>query len=202
MHFAVLWMRSSQKKGRDFELEYWRVIVRAASSNSDDLAASSWADTLLRYHIPCHYALQLIDGVVRDLTQSRYQIFDDLATYCYIVATTVGLMSMYIVGFKSQKEIPYAIQQGVALQMTNNLREVGEDYRNSRLYPPREEFAFYGIRKQDIFVGRIIDNWRQFMKFRIGRTRQPYTELWAFVNMLEWEGQVAAGAASTLYSGI
>ncbi len=190
------------KKDRDFELNYWRNIVQTASSLTDDLVAAAWADTLTRYHIPRHYALQLIDGVARDLSQSRYQTFDDLATYCYGVASTVGLMSMYIVGFKSHEAVPYAIKLGVALQMTNILRDVGEDYRNGRLYLPREELAFYGISEADIAESRMTDSWRQFMKFQIDRTRQLYKDSWQGVKMLEREGQLAIGAASTLYCGI
>jgi phytoene synthase len=190
------------KKDRDFELNYWREIVQTASSPTDDLVAAAWADTLTRYHIPRHYALQLIDGVARDLSQTRYQTFDDLATYCYGVASTVGLMSMYIVGFKSLEAIPYAIKLGVALQMTNILRDVGEDYRNGRLYLPREELVFYGIQESDIAKGRVTDNWRQFMKFQIDRTRELYKDSWEGVKMLEREGQLAIGAASTFYSGI
>ena len=190
------------KKDRDFELDYWRNIVQTASSSTDDLVAAAWADTLTRYHIPRHYALQLIDGVARDLSQTRDQTFDDLATYCYGVASTVGLMSMYIVGFKSHDAVKYAIKLGVALQMTNILRDVGEDYRNGRLYLPREELIQYGIREQDIAEGRVTDNWRQFMRFQIDRTRTLYKESWAGVKMLEREGQLAIGAASTFYSGI
>ena len=190
------------KKDRDFELDYWRNIVQTASSSTDDLVAAAWADTLTRYHIPRHYALQLIDGVARDLSQTRYQTFDDLATYCYGVASTVGLMSMYIVGFKGHDAVKYAIKLGVALQMTNILRDVGEDYRNGRLYLPREELIQYGIREQDIAEGRVTENWRQFMRFQIERTRHLYKESWAGVKMLEREGQLAIGAASTFYSGI
>jgi phytoene synthase len=186
----------------DARLDYWREMVEHASFLHNDLVATAWADTLTRYHIPRHYALQLIDGVNRDLTQSRYQTFEELATYCYGVASTVGLMSMYIIGFKSNEAIPYAIKLGVALQMTNILRDVGEDYRNGRLYLPREELAFYGIREQDIAEGRINDNWRQFMKFQIERTRHLYAESWAGVKLLEREGQLAIGAASVFYQGI
>ncbi len=197
------------KKDRDFELDYWRNVVETASSNlhpaqsyADNMVASAWADTLVRYHIPRHYALQLIDGVARDLSQTRYQTFDDLATYCYGVASTVGLMSMYIVGFKSDEAVPYAIKLGVALQMTNILRDVGEDYRNGRLYLPREELITYGIREEDIAAARLTDNWRQFMRFQIERTRQLYAESWVGVKLLEREGQLAIGAASVFYQGI
>jgi phytoene synthase len=190
------------KKDRDFELNYWRDVVQTASSSTGDMVATAWADTLVRYHIPRHYALQLIDGVARDLSQMRYQTFGDLATYCYGVASTVGLMSMYIIGFKSHEAVPYAIKLGVALQMTNILRDVGEDYRNGRLYLPREELVFHGISEADIADGLVTDNWRQFMKFQIDRTRQLYKDSWDGVKMLEREGQLAIGAASTLYSGI
>jgi phytoene synthase len=177
-------------------------MVENASFAQDDLVAAAWADTLARYHIPRHYALQLIDGVARDLFQVRYQTFDELATYCYGVASTVGLMSMYIVGFHSSEAVPYAIKLGVALQMTNILRDVGEDYHSGRLYLPRQELAFHGIRELDIAQGRLNDNWRQFMRFQIERTRQLYAESWPGVRMLEREGQLAIGAASVFYQGI
>ena len=187
---------------RDARLDYWRGMMETASFADHDLVAAAWTDTLNRYHIPRHYALQLIDGVARDLSQVRYQTFDELATYCYGVASTVGLMSMYIVGFTDNKAVPYAIKLGVALQMTNILRDVGEDYHNGRLYLPREELAFYGIQESDIAEGRLSDNWRQFMKFQIDRTRQLYEDSWAGVKMLEREGQLAIGAASVFYQGI
>jgi len=187
---------------QDSQLDYWRTMVETASFADNDLVAAAWADTLSRYHIPRHYALQLIDGVARDLSQSRYQTFDELATYCYSVASTVGLMSMYIVGFTNPEAVPYAIKLGVALQMTNILRDVGEDYKNGRLYLPREELAFHSIREADIAEGRITNNWRQFMRFQIDRTRQLYEESWPGIKMLERDGQLAVGAASVFYQGI
>jgi phytoene synthase len=177
-------------------------MVETASFADQDLVAAAWADTLARYHIPRHYALQLIDGVARDLFQARYQTFDELATYCYGVASTVGLMSMYIVGFQSNEAVPYAIKLGVALQMTNILRDVGEDYHNGRLYLPRQELAYYAIPESHIAEGRVTENWRQFMKFQIDRTRQLYAESWPGIKMLEREGQLAIGAASVFYQGI
>ena len=187
---------------RESQLDYWRGMIEHGSFVDNDLVAAAWADTLTRYHVPHHYALQLIDGVNRDLTQTRYQTFEELTTYCYGVASTVGLMSMHIVGFKSNDAIPYAIKLGVALQMTNILRDVGEDFQNGRLYLPREELAFYGIREQDIADGLITDRWRQFLKFQIERTRQLYVESWEGVKLLEREGQLAIGAASIFYRGI
>jgi len=192
----------SKDDARDSQLDYWRGMVDHGSFLEDDLIAAAWADTLARYHIPRHYALQLIDGVARDLTQSRYQTFEELATYCYGVASTVGLMSMYIIGFKNKDAVPYAIKLGVALQMTNILRDVGEDYQSGRLYLPREELAYFGIREQDIANGIVTESWKQFMKFQIERTRQLYQESWEGVGMLEREGRFAIGAASVFYQAI
>ena len=167
-----------------------------------DLVAAAWADTLTRYHIPRHYALQLIDGVARDLSQSRYQTFDELATYCYGVASTVGLMSMYIVGFTSHEAVPYAIKLGVALQMTNILRDVGEDFRNGRIYLPQDELRAFGITEADIAHGSITDRWRDFMRFQIDRTRRLYAESSPGIRLLDPDGQLAIAAASGLYRGI
>jgi phytoene synthase len=187
---------------REAHLDYWRGVVHSASFSDEDLVAAAWTDALARYHIPRHYALQLIDGVQRDMNQTRYQTFEELTTYCYGVASTVGLMSMYIVGFTSNEAVPYAIKLGVALQMSNILRDVGEDYRAGRLYLPREELALYGIREEDIAGGRMTDAWRLFMKFQIKRTRQLYAEAWPGVKMLEREGQLAIRAAAIFYQGI
>ena len=127
------------ERDRTAALDYWRDVSRSASAPDGDPVAAAWADTLARHHIPRHFPLQLIDGVGRDLSQSRYESFDDLATYCYGVASTVGLMSMYIIGFRSHEAVPHAIKLGVALQMTNILRDIGEDFQNGRVYLPAEE---------------------------------------------------------------
>lgn len=189
--------------GRDAELDYWRGVAQGIlHPRPDDLVAQAWADTRSRYHIPARYALQLIDGVARDVTQTRYKNFDDLATYCYGVASTVGLMSMYIVGFTSNEALPYAIKLGVALQLTNILRDVGEDYRNGRVYLPKDELKLFGISESDLARGIVDDKWRAFMKFQIQRTRELYAESEKGIQYLERGGQLAIGAASTFYQGI
>jgi phytoene synthase len=187
---------------QQFNLDYWRTIVQTASAPRHDLVATAWADTLTRYYIPPHYALQLIDGVARDLAQTRYASFEDLSTYCYGVASTVGLMSMCIIGFKSNEAIPYAIKLGVALQLTNILRDVGEDFRNGRVYLPQDEMNAFGISETDLESGQVTPRWRDFMRFQIDRTRKLYAESAPGIKMLEREGQLATGAASTLYSAI
>lgn len=183
-------------------LDYWRQVVETASFTPGDLVAHAWSDALLRHHIPRLYALQLIAGVERDLLQRRYQTFDDLATYCYGVASTVGLMSMHIIGFNESLAVSRAIKLGVALQLTNILRDVGEDYRSGRLYLPIEELDQYGVPEVDIAAGRVTEPWRRFMRFQIQRARSLYEQSWSGIQYLNPEGRMAVAAASTFYEGI
>lgn len=183
-------------------LQIWRHIIQHLPEETENPVVMAWVDTLQRYAIPRHYALQLIDGVARDLEQYRYATFDQLATYCYSVASTVGLMSMHIIGFQSQAAIPYAIKLGVALQLTNILRDVGEDYRNGRIYLPLQELEAFGLDESDIFAGQVTERWRQFMRFQILRTRQLYAESLPGIRLLDSDGRLAIAAALDLYRAI
>lgn len=189
--------------GREVELDYWRSVSQGLlQPRPDDLVAQAWADARSRFHIPPRYALQLIDGVSRDLTQTRYKNFDELATYCYGVASTVGLMSMYIVGFKSNEALPYAIKLGVALQLTNILRDVGDDYRKGRVYLPKDELKAFGITEKQLAAGQVTEAWRNFMRYQMDRTRKLYAEAAEGIKYLDRDGQLAIGAASDFYQGI
>jgi phytoene synthase len=145
---------------------------------------------------------QLIDGVARDLHQKRYATFAELAAYSYGVASTVGLMSMHIIGFSDSTAVPYAIKLGVALQTTNILRDVGEDWRAGRLYVPLEELSAYGLTEDDFGRGRVGARWRDFMRFQIDRNRQLYREARPGIPMLDPDGRLAIAAAADLYSAI
>jgi len=114
-------------------LAAWKERVLVAAPVLDDPVALAWADTRARYHIPTPFAEQLIDGVTRDLATTRYASFDNLAAYCYGVASTVGLLSIHIIGFAGREAIPYAVKLGVALQLTNILRDVREDWAAGRV---------------------------------------------------------------------
>jgi phytoene synthase len=184
------------------ELQEWRHHAFAWEPPADDLVAAAWADTRARYHIPVRYAEQLIEGVARDLTQTRYETFADLATYSYGVASTVGLMSMHITGYSGPEAIPYAIKLGLALQMTNILRDVAEDWERGRVYLPQDELAAFGLSDSTIGNGRVTPQWRQFMQFQIERNRRLYAEAWPGIRMLNRDGRFAIAAAAGLYCAI
>lgn len=189
----------SERRAR---LDAWRALALEPHPPQHEQVALAWADTRLRYGIPNGYAEQLIDGVARDLEQTRYATFDDLAAYSYGVASTVGLMAMHIIGFAGEQALPYAVRLGVALQMTNILRDVAEDWRAGRLYLPQDELADFGLSEADIDAGRNDSRWQRFMRFQIERTRQLYAEAAPGIALLNREGRFAIGAAADLYRAI
>lgn len=184
------------------ELYEWRKKALHPEPPANDPVAVAWADTRIRYQVPVRYAEQLLEGVARDLTQVRYETFTDLATYCYGVASTVGLMSMHIIGFNGPEAIPYAIKLGLALQMSNILRDVAEDFQRGRVYLPQEELMAFGLTEEVIAKGIVTEKWREFMRFQIERNRQLYLEAWPGIKMLNKDGRMAIAAAAGLYRGI
>ncbi len=182
-------------------LSLWRRRALSPEPAGDPVAAA-WADTRARYHIPLRLAEQLIDGVARDLRQTHYTTFDELAAYAYGAASTVGLMSMRIIGYTSADALPYAVKLGVALQLTNILRDVGEDWRAGRAYLPAQELAAFGLSQDDLAAGRVDDRWRAFMRFQIERNRRLYAEAWPGIALLSREGRLAVAAAGALYRAI
>ncbi len=183
-------------------LDAWRRKALGDCAHTEDLNLLAWLDTQQAYGIPGAFAEQLIDGIARDLIETRYTTFDQLTSYCYGVASTVGLMAMYIIGFRGPEAIPYAVKLGVALQLTNILRDVGEDWRLGRLYLPQDELAAFGLTEGDLEAGRVDGRWRAFMRFQIERVRRLYAESLPGVAMLHRDGRLAIAAAAELYRAI
>ncbi len=193
------------KRHRIARLDAWRQRALSDNASEDDPVVLAWADTRARYHIPVEYAAQLIDGVARDIESTRYTTFADLAEYAYGVASTVGLMAMHIIGFSSAEAIPYAVKLGVALQLTNILRDVGEDWRSGRLYLPLSELDKFGLSEIDVARGlerKLDERWRALMRFQIARARRLYAEALPGVAMLHSDGRFAISAAAELYCAI
>jgi phytoene synthase len=187
---------------REAQLTRWRELAMDDDPPHDEPVARAWADARARFHIPAGYAQQLIDGVAQDLQKTRYANFDELAGYSYGVASTVGLMAMHIIGYQNQDAIPYAIRLGVALQVTNILRDVGEDWRNGRLYLPQDELAAFGLTESDVANGRTDARWQAFMAFQIARARHLYTQALPGIGYLNADGRFAIAAAGELYRAI
>jgi len=190
-----------QKDPREL-MSLWRQPSLDSQPSRNALIALAWADTRSRYKIPWEYSRQLINGVAQDLSKTRYDDFDELTRYCYGVASTVGLMSMHIIGFSDNKAYPYAIRLGVALQLTNILRDIGEDWRAGRVYLPKSGLESYHLTYDDLAAGRVTDNWREFMRFQISRNRRLYAEAKPGIGYLNRDGRFAIAAAADLYQEI
>jgi phytoene synthase len=162
----------------------------------------AWLDTRARCRIPLRYAEQLVDGVAQDLCRTRYTTFAELASYAYGVASTVGLMTMHIVGFSGPEAIPYMMKLGIALQMTNILRDVGEDFRLGRIYLPGDELEAHGVTEADVAAGRVDGRWRSLMRFQVSRNRRLYAEAWPGIAMLSADSRLAVAAAADFYRAI
>ena len=182
-------------------LQLWRTRF-TQNTNELDQVSIAWIHTQMSYGIPQGYVHHLIDGIGRDLTQNRYTTFAELTEYCYGVASTVGLMAMYIIGFQGHEALPYAIKLGVALQLTNILRDIGEDWQSGRLYVPQEDLEAFHLTEHDIALGEVTENWRAFMHFQINRTRVLYEESLPGIALLHKDGLFAIMAAAQLYQGI
>ncbi|NLD71603.1 MAG: squalene/phytoene synthase family protein [Chloroflexi bacterium] len=187
---------------RHAALADWRARVMAPLPQADDPVVLAWADARACYGIPDGYVEQLLSGVGADLECPRYRSFDDLAAYCYGVASTVGLMAMHIIGFAGAAAIPYAVKLGVALQITNILRDVGEDWAAGRLYLPQEELEAHGLSEDDVAEGRVDARWMAFLRFQIARARRLYAEALPGVGLLHRDGRFAIAAAAELYENI
>ncbi|MCW5830039.1 MAG: presqualene diphosphate synthase HpnD [Deltaproteobacteria bacterium] len=129
-----------------------------------------------QFHLSREPFQRIIDGCAMDLDHARYETFDDLYVYCTKVASAVGQCCIEIFGYENMKTQDYAEHLGVALQLTNILRDVGEDARRGRIYLPRQEMDRFGVTETDILAGRQTDNTRKLLE-QFGKRAKGYYEL-------------------------
>ncbi len=136
----------------------------------------------------------MVKGMVMDLDQNRFDTFDELYVYCYRVAGTVGLMVLPIMGTAEDATLEEALEPalalGVALQLTNILRDVGEDRARQRIYLPREDLERFGVSEQSLLKGIKDENYTNMLKFQIARAREWYARAEAGIPMLAEDAQL------------
>ncbi|MBD2778115.1 15-cis-phytoene synthase CrtB [Iningainema tapete] len=172
-------------------------------------------DTLQRFPMQIQPFRDMIAGQRMDLYRSRYETFDELYLYCYRVAGTVGLMSTAVMGVDNstntapwhqnqQLYIPSeeAIALGIACQLTNILRDVGEDARRGRIYIPLEDMARFNYTEQDLLKGVVDERWRSLMRYSIQRARQFYIKAETGISYLSPDARLPVWAALMHYSRI
>ena len=157
------------------KLAWWRNEVAGAFSGAaQHPVTQALMPVVRRFALPEADFRTIIDGMEMDLHYNRYPDFATLQLYCHRVAGVVGLMAARIFGFQDPATLRYAEQLGQAFQLTNIIRDVGEDARRNRVYLPLDELARFGIDATDVVQLREGDAFRKLMDFQIGRARQCY----------------------------
>jgi 15-cis-phytoene synthase len=162
----------------------------------------AFADAARRFAIPLQPGLDLLRGARMDVTVRRYETYDDLRAYCYLVASTVGLLVMPILGTLSSDALGYGVALGRAMQMTNILRDVGEDARMDRIYIPAEDLRRFGCTESGIMEAVIDERFGALMRFEIARVRDMYREAEPGIALLASESRYTVRLALSLYRGI
>lgn len=195
-----------QRGASQREMESWRNQVRLPPTQQSDPVLLAWALTRQAYPVDSRYEDELIDGVSRDISPNQYDTWEELEQYCYQVASTVGLLSIPVIGLipevTFEQARPYAVKLGIALQLTNILRDIGEDSRNGRVYLPHQDLARYGLSPADIMAGIYDERFINLMKFEIGRARRLYQVALPGIALLRANMRAAVGAAALLYQAI
>lgn len=151
-------------------LRRWRVeLGKALQGNSSYAILNQLAATAAHFKIPVQYFYELIRGVEMDLSKKRYATFAELRDYCYLVASTVGLMCREIFGYRTESTRDYAINLGIALQLTNIIRDVRDDAKKGRIYLPQEDLQRFGVTENDIIEGRHTPAFTNLMRFECDR---------------------------------
>jgi phytoene synthase len=185
------------------QLAAWEKALQSAfqQGRSDDPILHLFTVTLNEFRVPREYAYELIAGVRMDLTKHRYESFDELRLYCYRVASTVGLMMSHVIGYR-EGALPYAEEMGVAMQLTNILRDIGEDHRRGRIYIPRQELQRFGIAECEFPGDPRDERFRRLMRFQVARARDAYAAACPGVALLAPHGQFAVRSAALYYGRI
>lgn len=156
-------------------LRKWRnELEHAFSGESEYPLLNQLSAIAKRFKIPVVHFHELLKGVEMDLVKNRYQSFDELREYCYLVASSVGLMSLEIFGPRSEKTKEYAINLGIALQLTNILRDVSIDANYGRVYLPQEDLHRFGYSEEDLFAHRYSREFISLMEFEARRAEEYF----------------------------
>ncbi|MGA9121511.1 MAG: presqualene diphosphate synthase HpnD [Bacteroidota bacterium] len=158
-------------------LRKWRLeLGRALRGTSNYSILNQLSATATRFNIPVQYFYELIRGVEMDLSKKRYETFSELKEYCYLVASTVGLMCREIFGYRTDSTRDYAINLGIALQLTNIIRDVRDDAKKGRIYLPREDLLKFGVAEGDILEGRHTAQFTELMRFECDRASRYFDD--------------------------
>jgi phytoene synthase len=172
------------------KLAWWRQeIDRVANGQPQHPVGQALQGVSGQFNLPAEQLLEIIDGMEMDLQQSRYLDFKGLSLYCYRVASVVGLLAAEIFGYQDRQTQKYAHDLGMAFQLTNIIRDIGEDARRGRIYIPMDELKQFNVPAADILNAKYSDNFSALMQFQYERAQQYYEQAFAQLPAVDRKNQ-------------
>jgi phytoene synthase len=186
------------------QLARWREELAACYGRGEPQSSqgANLVPFIQRFSLPRDGFEAVVDGVAMDLERSRYETFDDLRDYCLHVASAVGLLCIQIFGYSDHRTREYARDLGIALQLTNIVRDVGTDLARGRIYLPLEDLVRYGCTEDDLRAGVVSDRVRSLLAYECGRAREFYEKAERELPRADRRGMVAARIMAGIYRAI
>jgi phytoene synthase len=175
-------------------------LEQAKNGHPDGPVYEALAHAVQAYGIPWEDLIEVIRGVEMDLTITRYETFEDLRAYCYRVASVIGLICIQVFGYKDPKVREYAIELGLAMQLTNILRDIREDAEMGRVYLPQEDLARFGYSEEQLMAGELNEEFTNFMKFQVARAREYFTKGKRLLKLLPMRTRACPSVLGGIYS--
>ncbi|MCJ7553105.1 MAG: presqualene diphosphate synthase HpnD [Ignavibacteriaceae bacterium] len=182
------------------KLRRWRLeFERAFSGHSEYTLLNKLGKTISKFDIPLDPFFELIKGMEMDLQNDRYKSFDDLQLYCYRVASTVGLMCIEIFGYKNPSTKDFAVNLGIALQLTNILRDISKDADRGRIYLPQDDLKKFSYSELEILNKVYNDNFKDMMTYEVGRAKRYFELATSNLDLDDKKTMFAARAMQHIY---
>jgi phytoene synthase len=183
------------------KLRKWRIeLEKSLKGQSDYPLINKLSKTIQNFNIPLEPFFDLIKGMEMDLQKKRYLTFNDLHSYCYNVASTVGLMCIEIFGYRHPSAKDFAINLGIALQLTNILRDIKKDAEKGRIYLPKEDLEKFNYHESDLLNNTYNENFQRMMEYQVERAREYFNAATACLNREDKKAMFAARAMQHIYS--
>ena len=181
-------------------LNWWRgQVADIYGGKPQHPVAQALVPVTLQFNLAQELLLEIIDGMEMDLDQPRYSDFKSLQLYCYRVASVVGLLSVEIFGYSDRQTLKYAHDLGLAFQLTNIIRDVGEDARRNRIYLPMDEMQQFNVTAADILNARDSENFQKLMAFQIERAQRFYQQALAQLPAIDRKNQRTGLIMAVIY---
>ena len=184
-------------------LNWWRTEVAAIyGGKPQHPVCQALVPIVQQFNLSQEHLFEIIDGMEMDLEQARYPDFKSLQLYCYRVASVVGLLAAEIFGYTDRKTLKYAHDLGIAFQLTNIIRDVGEDARRNRIYLPMDELQQFGVTAADILNARETGNFQKLMAFQIERAQRYYQQALAHLPAVDRKAQRTGLVMAAIYQAV